>query len=340
MPTSQDSEVSSNGPAYRLNPETTSESTPLLSNSLQKRCWDKFLKLPGLGFMCSLGSGVFVAICSLMFKLLPSINPLEILVFNSVFQTAIFASVIIKTREPLFGVQGERCFLLLRAIIGAVSATLIYSAFQLIPLADASTIAFSAPVFVNVFACVLLGESCDGFHVVTVLTTVTGVFLISKPPFLFRDEQDSDVSTSDRISGSCMALGGCLGMALVFVVMRKLKRTSYSSINIVFSSSIVILDSVVLTVINEWSFPHCGEDGWFIIVSVISFTVASFLQTAALKLEEAGLVSIGRTINVVLSFIFQVMLLEERVGWTSVLGAVLVCSSVGVIGIKRCKNST
>ncbi|XP_076337676.1 solute carrier family 35 member G1-like [Tachypleus tridentatus] len=339
MPTIQDWEIWSNGARYRLDRETTFESTPLLPNSLQKGCWNKFLKLPGLGFMCSLGSGFFVATCSLMFKLLPSINPLEILVFDSVFQTAIFVSVIVKTREPLFGVQGERPFLLLRAVIGAVSATLIYSAFQLIPLADASTIAFSAPVFVNVFACVLLGESCDGFHVITVFTTVTGVFLISKPSFLFGDDQDSDVSINDRITGSCMALGGCLLMALVFVVMR-LKRTSYSSINIVFSTSTFILDSVVLTVINEWSFPHCGADGWLILVSMISFTIASFLQTAALKLEEAGLVSIGRTINVVLSFIFQVTLLEEQVGWTSILGAVLVCSSVGVVSIKRCKNST
>ena len=83
------------------------------------------------------------------------------------------------------GAVGERWSLFNRGLFGFLSFSMAYYAFSLIPLADASTIVFSAPVYVSIFACVLIGEKCGAFQVVTITVTIIGVVLISKPTFIF-----------------------------------------------------------------------------------------------------------------------------------------------------------
>ena len=57
--------------------------------------------------------------------------------------------------------------------------------------------------------------------------------------------------------------------------------------------------------------------------------------TIALKIEEAGLVSLARTIDIVMAFVFQVAFLEEVVHWTSGLGAAIVCFGVIAATIRK-----
>lgn len=53
------------------------------------------------------------------------------------------------------------------------------------PLSDASTIYLSSPVFVTIFAYILLKEPITLIQGLTGTITVVGVFVISKPEFIF-----------------------------------------------------------------------------------------------------------------------------------------------------------
>jgi drug/metabolite transporter (DMT)-like permease len=86
---------------------------------------------------------------------------------------------------PITGVKGERIVVLLRGVSGFFSFGLLYVAYRMIPLADASTIVFSAPIFTLIFAWLVLREECGLFQTFILIFTMAGVVLISRPSFLF-----------------------------------------------------------------------------------------------------------------------------------------------------------
>ncbi|XP_076357561.1 solute carrier family 35 member G1-like isoform X2 [Tachypleus tridentatus] len=272
-----------------------------------------------------------------MFKLIPSMNPLEIATCMSVIQTSIFSSVIIQTREPLCGAPAERRVLLVRAVSGVLACNLSFYSLRFIPLADVTIILSSTPVFVNIFACMFLKEPCGWFHVATVITTMTGIFLITKPSFIFGKIQ-KNCEVDNIIIGSILAFGSCLAISVIMIAVRKLRSTNYATINLTFSILLIIVNSAILIITGDWSFPSCGKEGLLLSLMGVLVTFGQFFQTAALKLEEAGLISISRTFDIVIAFIFQVTLLDEEILWTSVLGAVLICSGVGLLGWKKWKG--
>ena len=74
----------------------------------------------------------------------------------------------------------------------------------MIPLSDASTIYLSSPVFVTVFAYILLKEPITIVQGVTGTLTVVGVFVISKPDFLFGKSDSGADNYDNRIVGKSL----------------------------------------------------------------------------------------------------------------------------------------
>lgn len=64
---------------------------------------------------------------------------------------------------------------------------LSFYAFRHMTLSDASTIIFSTPVFVVIFAKIFLGEPCGVLNIVMIFFTLMGVVLITRPPILFSE---------------------------------------------------------------------------------------------------------------------------------------------------------
>ena len=65
---------------------------------------------------------------------------------------------------------------------------LLYYAYQLTSLADATVISFSCPVFTSIIACIFLKEKYSPWDALFTAFTITGVILIVRPPFLFGSE--------------------------------------------------------------------------------------------------------------------------------------------------------
>ena len=74
----------------------------------------------------------------------------------------------------------------------------------------------------------------------------------------------------------------------------------------------------------------------YLVANGICGVLGQFCLTVALKVEEAGLVSLARTVDIVMAFVFQIIgLPEEEVDWTSILGAVIVCTAVSLSAFKN-----
>ena len=152
---------------------------------------------------------------------------------------------------------------MVRCTLGTVSMACLYTSYRLIPLSDATTIRFTAPIFVSVFAFILLGEPFGVFDMVSAAITIGGVILVGRPSFLFCTEPE--VMTSDTIVGLVLALCSAVFIAISMTVMRKLQKTGSAVVIFWFSMSSVLLGAIALWIMDEWKWPS-NATVWLIIV--------------------------------------------------------------------------
>jgi drug/metabolite transporter (DMT)-like permease len=80
-----------------------------------------------------------------------------------------------------------------QGIVGGSTLVLLFFTFRHLPLGDATTIIFSSPVFVLIMSFLFLHEPCGFFRTMIVCLLLTGVVLISKPPFIFQVRHSAHV---------------------------------------------------------------------------------------------------------------------------------------------------
>lgn len=268
-----------------------------------------------------------------------SIYKLKIIFFRFIGVLLPAIPIAIYKKERLFP-EGKRVILLLRCFMGTTGLMLSFYAFRHMPLADASVIIFSTPVFVAIFARVFLKEQCSLFNVITIVLTLTGVVLITRPPFLFGD----DISSLDAerfegkkydIWGPVAAISSTLFGANVYILLRALKGLHFSVIMTNFGAFALIYTIAVCGSIGAICWPACGRDRWLVVILGIFSFLGQILLTLSLQIEQAGPVAIARCADIVFAFIWQILFFGETPTLYSLLGAFLVVSSVVLAGLKK-----
>lgn len=110
---------------------------------------------PHLGIVMAIASSFFFSLSSLIVKLVPDVHPVALATyrFTGIFLPSI-PIVVYRAEDPF--PKGKRLLLLLRAFLGTTSLMSQFYALRHMPLADASVIIFSVPVFVAIFARIFL----------------------------------------------------------------------------------------------------------------------------------------------------------------------------------------
>ncbi|VAV88048.1 Membrane protein, putative [hydrothermal vent metagenome] len=114
---------------------------------------------------------------------------------------------------------------ILRSILGIFGMGLNFWAMTLLPLADATTISFTVPIFATLFAALILREQVGFRRWLAVLIGFVGVLVVIQPG-----------GTLIPAFGASVALAGALVTAAVTLVIRVLGRTETSIITIFWFS--------------------------------------------------------------------------------------------------------
>lgn len=242
-------------------------------------------------------------------------------------------------REPVFP-EGKRIMLVLRCFVGTTGLMLSFYAFRHMPLADSSVIIFSTPVFVTIFSRLFLKEPCGPFNVFTVFLTLIGVVLITRPPAIFGDSipsliDDQVVDRNYDIWGPVAAISSTLFGANAYVLLRALKGLHFSVIMTNFGSFALVYTLIVSWFLGAICLPHCGTERWLVVALAVFSFLGQILLTLSLQLEQAGPVSIARSTDIVFAFVWQVLFFKEVPNRFSVIGALLVVSSVVLTGLRK-----
>lgn len=150
-----------------------------------------------LGVIFAMASCVFFAFSSLFVKLLREIPPQEVVFFRSLVQVIFVLPPLIYSEVPVFEDTKHLPFLCVRGIAGTLALCCQFYAFQHMPLADATVIVFSSPIFTGVLAHFLLGEAWGLFDALATFLCFIGVVLIARPTFLFARQTEPANEESD-----------------------------------------------------------------------------------------------------------------------------------------------
>lgn len=149
------------------------------------------------------------------------------------------------------------------------------------------------------------------------------------------DEDIIDSSYRPNIWGPVAALSATLFGANAYVLLRALKNVHYAVIMSNFGAFGLIYSIAIGIWLGGLCWPMCGTERILVVALALFSFCGQILLTLALKLEQAGPVSIGRSCDIVFAFIWQVIFFKEPLNGFSVIGAVLVVSSVIWTGIRK-----
>ena len=118
----------------------------------------RVVNIPHLGIIMAIASSFFFSLSSLIVKLVPDVHPVALATYRFAGILLPSLPIVIRRQEDPFP-KGKRWLLLLRAFLGTTSLMSQFYALRHMPLADASVIIFSVPVFVAIFARIFLKVS-------------------------------------------------------------------------------------------------------------------------------------------------------------------------------------
>ena len=166
-----------------------------------------------------------------------------------------------------------------RALLGGVGMFFVYGAVLLLPLAEATTLSYTAPFFAVVIAVTMFGEKVRLYRSLAVLIGFAGVMIIMRPG-----------SGGEEISfvGIAIALIAAAMVAMISFQIQDLNTTE-SPFTIIFWFT--ALSSPVLLLILPFFASAHDPNTWLIVIAMaLSGALAQILLTASLRFGSAAVV--------------------------------------------------
>ncbi|XP_076615281.1 solute carrier family 35 member G1 isoform X1 [Chaetodon auriga] len=303
---------------------------------------EKPKRCPGIGLFYAFLATVLFSIISLLVKTIEGVHAIEISAIRCFFQMLFTAPLLIYHKTGFLGPRDKRIYLVLRGFIGSNAMILLFYAVQQMPLADATVIMFSNPVFTSLLAWIFLKERCTIWDCVFTVFTLTGVILIARPPFIFGKRLHGiEGDYTNHIKGTIAAFAGAIGAACTFVVLRKIGKSVHYYLSVWYYAVIGFMECIItVSVLGEWKIPFCGRDRWLLMLIAVLGIGGQIFLTKALQIEKAGPVALMRTVDVVLAFIFQFIFFNRAPTWWSLGGAVCVVASTSGVALRKWYSSS
>jgi drug/metabolite transporter (DMT)-like permease len=205
-----------------------------------------------------------------------------------------------------------------RMALGLSAMALNFAAFILLPLAEATTIGFSVPIFSVVLAALMLGEPTGKWRWGAVAAGFAGVLLIVQPG-------SGDVP----LVGASVALAAALLTASVTIVIRRLGATERATTTVFWFavSSLVSLGLLML----HFAGAHDGATWAILAAMALAGGLAQLTLTGALRLAPVALVMPMDYTSLIWAVLLGAWLFDEVPSTWIWIGAPIIIASGLVI---------
>jgi drug/metabolite transporter (DMT)-like permease len=201
-----------------------------------------------------------------------------------------------------------------RTVAGLTTMVIAFSVLRYLPLAEATTLSFAAPLFAVILSALVLREKVGPHRWSAVVVGFLGVLVVMRP-------EGSDLPAT----GLILAAAAAFGVGVTTITIRQIGKTEGTQTTVLYFS---LLSLVAIGVLMP--FFGRGHDGreWLILLALGSFGgVAQLLLTASLRFAS---------VPVVVPFDYTQLLWAVLLGWlifgqqpasTTWLGALVIIAS-------------
>ena len=180
-----------------------------------------------------------------------------------------------------------------RGVVGLATMVTAFSALTYLPLAEATTIGFAAPLFAVMLSALVLKEQVGRHRWTAVIVGFAGVFLVTRP-------EGADLPAI----GLGLAVLAAFGVGVVTITIRQIGRTEHPQTTVLWFSlfSMLVLGSLL-------PFYGRGHDGgtWLLLAALGTFGgFGQIFLTASLRFAP---------VSVVVPFDYTQLLWAVLLGW-------------------------
>jgi drug/metabolite transporter (DMT)-like permease len=267
------------------------------------------------GILCRIGSGLSFSIMGGMLKLASThgFNAPELVFYRSVFSLPVVLFWVLK-RENLRILRPNRPMAhVWRGLMGIVSMGLTFQALILLPLAEATAINFTAPIFATILSFLVLREEVGIHRWSAVILGFIGVLVVAQP-----------TGTSLPLLGVSVALGAAFGQASVTTTLRHLQRSEHiSTIVFWFAVSGIVAGGLAMPFFGQW---HDAAGYVFVIAGGLAGGIGQLFMTSSLRAPIAVIAPFDY-LQIVAATAFGWLLFSDVPTLSTTAGAGLIAAS-------------
>jgi drug/metabolite transporter (DMT)-like permease len=219
----------------------------------------------------------------------------------------------------------NRRLLVLRGLVGFGALTCFFYSVTHLPLAEATVIQFTGPIFTALIAWGYLGERATGRVWAAIVLGLTGVLLIARPAALFA--ASASALPPDVV---LVGLAGAFLTACAHVLVRRLAPHEHELVIILYFP-LVAAPAALVSLVPIWIWPDLR--GWLLLLAVgVAAQGGQIFLTRGMKHTTAAGASVILYLQIVFATVWGLAVLAERPdGWTIggsllVLGGTLVAA--------------
>ena len=203
---------------------------------------------------------------------------------------------------------------MLRSALGIFAMGLNFWAMTLLPLADATTISFTVPIFATLFAALVLREKVGIRRWTAILIGFVGVLIVVQPG-----------GSMIPAFGAAVALGGALVTAAVTMVIRMLGRTETSVVTIFWFSVYTLPALTVCAFIYGGG--HDAKTWGYLLGIGIFGAIGQLCITQSLRFAPVSTIVPMDYSALIWATIFGIVLFGQYPGLSIWLGAPIIIGS-------------
>src|SRR5271165_4271862 len=267
-----------------------------------------------LGIACMTGATLMFAASSAIMKFEVARYPLgEVMAARSVSSLMVSAAAVLPaTGLAAFATRRPGAHVA-RGLSQAVSQTFTVIALWFLPLAGATAISFSAPLFAALIALVWLKERCDWPRAAALAAGFAGVLVVARP------------GASSVQIGALFALMNAVMYGSVTVAVRGMTRTESTTTLLLWQMAVVAICHLALLVFGcVWLTP---TDAALLVASGVANSLAQYCWTKSLRLAPTSAVSPFYYLMLVWAILIGFVVWGDRPGPSLIAGSAIVVAA-------------
>lgn len=202
-----------------------------------------------------------------------------------------------------------------RSVFGIIGMVFVYGAVILLPLAEATAISFTAPMFAVLLSMILFAEKIGKYRMAAIALGFTGVLIVVQP----------GGSGDINMFGVGVGLVAAFLVALISIQIQDLNKTE-SPWAIVFWFTALTSPVAALALPFVWT-AHDGMTWQLIIAVAVCGAVAQMLLTSSLRYGSAATIIIMDYTSIIWATAFGYFLFDRIPPATLAIGAPLIIAS-------------